>query len=596
MAFAVANGVIHATRETINEITGALFRRVDGPSPRWEIAQEWTYPAPQATAEIRGLTTIVDPVSGDHEVMLLGRGPAGTIERVDPLAGYESTVELDIRQHFREAWGYYAPGGASLPAYNRMTPTVDPNTGERVHLLSLWVTNPDTAADAARPLSGFILVRHADRSYSHARIHDLSLVPHPELRGVRDIEPSPWGEDGGRVYYLGGYDCSGYDSHETAWIARLVVPEDTTPPERVTAALARALPGRVRLTWDAPPGAAGVRVQRSAIEAPDALGDGTVVCEDPHGWCVDDAVEDGTLYTYALFARDAAGNHAAPVLAGAVPASTPDPVTLRFPPVQDVRVAEEFPTTNFADKTTLFVRGASNADHRSYLLFRPLGLDGTVTSAALRLYNVTVTGDTTVHSVADTTWDVARVTWDTAPPLGAPLATRSAIPLEQFASFDLPAAAVGDGPVSFGLSSSSYSGGGYFYSKEADVAVAPELGIGLVPVIHHPGEVGGLRVERSGAATLVLSWGPDCGSGTLHGIYRGDLRVGYASLAPEPGFCAVEARNATVPAGPGTADFFLVVAGDGVSEGSYGTDGQGGRRPAATGACAPQGAIDTCAP
>ena len=56
--------------------------------------------------------------------------------------------------------------------------------------------------------------------------------PVPEgssLRGTRTIELSPFPEDKGRVFYFGGHDCAGRDSHNTAWLYKGVLPVDFKP-------------------------------------------------------------------------------------------------------------------------------------------------------------------------------------------------------------------------------------------------------------------------------------------------------------------------------------------------------------------------------
>lgn len=111
-----------------------------------------------------------------------------------------------------------------------------------------------------------------------------------------------------------------------------------------------------------------------------------------------------------------------------------------------------------------------------------------------------------------------------------------------------------------------------------------------------PGASDGLTVHKDNAGHLLLSWGPDCGGATTYGIYRGDLRLGYSSLAPESGFCSTASTSATLPQGPNPADFLLVTPNDGSHEGSYGTNSAGVRRPPATTECFPQGAINACAP
>jgi len=102
-------------------------------------------------------------------------------------------------------------------------------------------------------------------------------------------------------------------------------------------------------------------------------------------------------------------------------------------------------------------------------------------------------------------------------------------------------------------------------------------------------------VDRAGGA-LALSWTNDCGSGSLYEIYRGDLAAGYASLRPEPGYCAASGTGATLPLGPGSADFFLVVPTDGGFAGSYGRTSDGSEREMSDEACHPRDLVDNCAP
>lgn len=99
-------------------------------------------------------------------------------------------------------------------------------------------------------------------------------------------------------------------------------------------------------------------------------------------------------------------------------------------------------------------------------------------------------------------------------------------------------------------------------------------------------------MERSGS-DLLLSWSNDCGAGDRYGVYRGDLALGYDSLAWEA--CDLTTNEATIAMGPADAEFFLVVPASNGAEGPHGSV-DGGQRPAASSACHPQGAIDWCAP
>ena len=115
-----------------------------------------------------------------------------------------------------------------------------------------------------------------------------------------------------------------------------------------------------------------------------------------------------------------------------------------------------------------------------------------------------------------------------------------------------------------------------------------------LPVL--PGEASSLLVRKGAPGQLTLEWSEDCGAATSNGIYRGDLQVGYHSIAAQPGACNVTGTSATIPLGSGSAEFFLVVPNKDAEEGSYGTDSFGAQRLPAASACYPQGAIQVCAP
>jgi hypothetical protein len=108
-----------------------------------------------------------------------------------------------------------------------------------------------------------------------------------------------------------------------------------------------------------------------------------------------------------------------------------------------------------------------------------------------------------------------------------------------------------------------------------------------------PGAISGLTVQRAGNA-LALGWTADCAGTGQAEIYRGDLAAGYASLRPEPGYCATGGTGASIPLGAGTADFFLVVPTDGGFAGSYGRASDGSERTPSPQACHPRDLVDTC--
>ncbi len=108
-----------------------------------------------------------------------------------------------------------------------------------------------------------------------------------------------------------------------------------------------------------------------------------------------------------------------------------------------------------------------------------------------------------------------------------------------------------------------------------------------------PGFTSGLTVAKDGSGGLSLAWNADCGAGSRYGIYRGDLSIGYASLAADT--CDLQTTSSTISAGTTPAEFFLVVPSDAAFEGSYGKDSTGTDRPTASTVCHPQDVIDLCA-
>jgi polyhydroxybutyrate depolymerase len=131
-------------------------------------------------------------------------------------------------------------------------------------------------------------------------------------------------------------------------------------------------------------------------------------------------------------------------------------------------------------------------------------------------------------------------------------------------------------------------------AREAWAFLARHTLTGPEPASPDPGVSLYLRIEKWAGATLRLAWSEDCGAGTTYGVYRGDLRSGYASLLAEPGACAVAETGVTVTPGPGPADFFLAVPNTGLTEGSYGPDATGADRPPADVPCLPREALDPC--
>lgn len=229
-AFADCNGSLYAACGLVQTsagagVTGGLFRRGDA-GPSWQLVYRWPYPAdlvnaPPENRLMRGLTTAPDPLGSSNEVLLAARAWPGVIERIEPGDGHRVTVELDVRDFFARQWNddRVRTQGVII-AYSGFTPATNPVTGEHVHLVGLWIEDPESAAP---PFNGsHYLVRHSDATYEPADLANFSppLPAGRRLRATRCIAPSPFAEDRGGVFFFGGYDTAADVSTNTAWIMR----------------------------------------------------------------------------------------------------------------------------------------------------------------------------------------------------------------------------------------------------------------------------------------------------------------------------------------------------------------------------------------
>ncbi len=238
MSCGSANGDAYLAVDITPEVpqNGGLFRRVDGPQPRWEWVGEWGHRhVHRGVAWVRGLTAIPDSENLGKELFVCSREVDSVIEVVDPQRNHEARVEFDLRKHFGGLVG--AREGqrvTTIFAYNEMTPAVHPDTGERVHLIGGGVM-PTLRGESPQAKGAWYLVRHADGRYGTGHVFDPDVIPtaHGGLRCVRTICASPFPEEQGRVLYFGGYDGgdlgTGMKHRDTAWIYRGLLP---TPAER----------------------------------------------------------------------------------------------------------------------------------------------------------------------------------------------------------------------------------------------------------------------------------------------------------------------------------------------------------------------------
>lgn len=241
MGFAECNGALYLAA------LPSLYKRIDGPAPRWEEVYRIPGEIHKASFGLRGLTTIPNP-SGKGEVMLAAlEGNPSRIVRIDPAAGYKETVELDVLDFLARRWGRRPT--YAIVAYNDVLPVRDPATGKPVYLMGISATNAEYRD--AHPMEGWepgawYLIRFDDKHYELRQIVDPSLRPMPKLVGTRTIALSPFGD--GQVYF-GGYDPNRNPSHNTAWIfaaplATVLGPEVLPPATQAGTATIMEIQGK----------------------------------------------------------------------------------------------------------------------------------------------------------------------------------------------------------------------------------------------------------------------------------------------------------------------------------------------------------------
>lgn len=149
----------------------------------------------------------------------LARSWPGVIERIDPQQDHRVTVELDLKKHFASVWGLANYTGASLAAYNKMTPVVLPGTPERVHFIGVAVRHPKLGTTPPHH-GAWYLIRHTDSRYDTGFIYGPAhpIAPGADLLGTHDIVVSPFASDAGCVLYFNGADIGKQMSLNTAWI------------------------------------------------------------------------------------------------------------------------------------------------------------------------------------------------------------------------------------------------------------------------------------------------------------------------------------------------------------------------------------------
>ena len=250
-------------------------------------------------------------------------------------------------------------------------------------------------------------------------------------------------------------------------------PPDTTPPSVPNGLAGTATSGTsVALTWNASTDNVGVAAY-NVFRNGSAIGTSTTTS------FTDTGVSPSTTYSYAVSAKDAAGNTSA----WSVPVSVTTPATagnLTFAPVADAYIEQDLATSNFGTGTSDQVDGSPVK--RSLLRFTVAGV-GTngVASAKLRLYCVDPSSfGGEIRSVTGT-WSETGVTWNTSPTFGAStISSLGSVVVGQWYEFNVSPLVTGNGDVTIGMLSTNTNGADYT-SREGVAAQRPQLVVTPAP-------------------------------------------------------------------------------------------------------------------
>jgi len=191
---------------------------------------------------------------------------------------------------------------------------------------------------------------------------------------------------------------------------------ETTPPTAPTNLTATVVSGtQIDLSWSASSDNSGVRgygIYRN----------GTLIGTTDQGSRVfsDTNLELATTYSYQVDAFDGSANHSS--LSASQSATSAGSATFTFGPVADAYVAGDLTSSNFGTSSLLKADGSPT--YRSYMRFNVSDLDGTVTSATLRIF--ATSGSTTgfqVSRLLNQNWDEGSISYNNAPAPGAVLAS-----------------------------------------------------------------------------------------------------------------------------------------------------------------------------
>jgi len=181
---------------------------------------------------------------------------------------------------------------------------------------------------------------------------------------------------------------------------------------------------------------------------------------------------DGS-HTFRVSATDAAGNTDTSPASRTWTVATGPVTSLTFAAEADARVQESSPGTNYG---TSYLRadGGADPDVESYLRFTISGVTGPVSSAKLRVYAYTGSGNGPAVFSTSNTWSESGLTWTNRPArTSAATDDKGSIATNSWVEYDVKSFVGGNGTFSFVIATTS-SDGVDIYSREA-ASLRPEL-------------------------------------------------------------------------------------------------------------------------
>jgi hypothetical protein len=235
-------GVLPVRPLAIVEANGALFfsadkavwRRVDGAMPRWEVVHDLgDLPAGKTLSPvggIRGLTPIDNP-SGAGQSLILVWAPDGRsracIMRLDPAPSGFARSEETCLDRLVSRYLDNTPVPFVLAGYNDFLAVGDA-PGRVRHLVGFeaWVGGTRLRTVQGKDAKGgyyagaLYAIRDAAGSYRLGEVNGRIDSTNPALEATRAYALSPFAADGGQAVYMGGFDCNFVRCSDTAWIFR----------------------------------------------------------------------------------------------------------------------------------------------------------------------------------------------------------------------------------------------------------------------------------------------------------------------------------------------------------------------------------------